>query len=345
MKEKYDVVIIGAGPAGLAAAKCLAENNKEVIVLEKNKMVGNKVCGGGLTKKDFEVTTIPFHLIEREFKSIDLFVNKKLVKIEQEEPFVWTIKRRKLGEWQLQEAKKAGAEVLLNAKVDKIEKNFVAITGKKKIYYDYLIGADGSNSLVRKYLNLKSEKVGVAIEYYIPINEIKNKNLVIYNNLDFNYWYFWIFPQKEFALVGTGADPKKIKIEKLKKYLDFWCERMNIDTKKYELKAALLNYDYRGVKFKNIFLAGDAAGLISALTGEGIYPAIISGNEIARKIINPRHDMRELKKVLKRKRFEERMYFIYSFNKFFNKIFFGLVFLFFKNNKIKKKAVNFFASR
>ena len=47
ISKKYDVVIIGAGPAGLAAARYLAENKKSVLVLEKNKVIGPKVCGGG----------------------------------------------------------------------------------------------------------------------------------------------------------------------------------------------------------------------------------------------------------------------------------------------------------
>ena len=53
--KKYDVIIIGAGPAGLSAAKILAENGKTVLVLEKNKVIGPKVCAGGLTTKDFKL--------------------------------------------------------------------------------------------------------------------------------------------------------------------------------------------------------------------------------------------------------------------------------------------------
>lgn len=342
MKEKYDVVIVGAGPAGLAAAKYLAENDKSVLVLEKNRVVGDKLCAGGLTKKDFEAINPPSYLIERKFNLVDFYIDKRLLKIEMDDCFAWTVNRKKLGEWQLQETEKAGAEVLLNTKVSKIEKDFILTDENKRIFYDYLIGADGSNSLVRKYLDLKTEKVGVAIEYCIPIKDIRNRNAVIYTDLNVNFWYFWVFPHQEFVWVGTGADSKRVNGKELKEKLDSWCQKMEIKTDGYEIKAASLNYDYKGVKFGNIFLAGDAAGLISSLTGEGIHPAIISGVEVGRKIINPKHSFKELKEVLKWKRFEERIVAIYSINKTFAKILFWLAFILLKNDKIKKRAVNFF---
>jgi len=49
--EKYDVVIVGAGPAGLACAKELSKGSKTILLIEKNKIIGPKVCAGGLRKK------------------------------------------------------------------------------------------------------------------------------------------------------------------------------------------------------------------------------------------------------------------------------------------------------
>ena len=49
MENKFDVVIIGAGPAGLKCAEQLKNSNLSVLVIEKNKIIGPKVCAGGLT--------------------------------------------------------------------------------------------------------------------------------------------------------------------------------------------------------------------------------------------------------------------------------------------------------
>ena len=51
MKDKYDVIIVGAGPAGLSCAEVLAKGGKSVLVLEKNNEVGPKICAGGLTAR------------------------------------------------------------------------------------------------------------------------------------------------------------------------------------------------------------------------------------------------------------------------------------------------------
>jgi len=69
LMENYEIVIVGAGPAGLKCAEILAKNNKKVLVLEKNKIIGDKVCAGGLTLRDLELG-IPDKIIQRKFKKI-----------------------------------------------------------------------------------------------------------------------------------------------------------------------------------------------------------------------------------------------------------------------------------
>ncbi|MCK5112533.1 MAG: FAD-dependent monooxygenase, partial [Thermoplasmatales archaeon] len=48
---KYDVVIVGAGPSGSTAAKCLAEKEVKVLLIDKEKFPRDKPCGGGLSTK------------------------------------------------------------------------------------------------------------------------------------------------------------------------------------------------------------------------------------------------------------------------------------------------------
>ena len=75
--EKFEIIIIGAGPTGLRVAKILAEAGKKVLVLEKNSVIGPKICAGGASPKVFQ-QGIPEDLIERKFNSIKIhFANTR----------------------------------------------------------------------------------------------------------------------------------------------------------------------------------------------------------------------------------------------------------------------------
>ncbi|MFH1642239.1 MAG: FAD-dependent monooxygenase [Nanoarchaeota archaeon] len=285
--KRFDVVIVGAGPAGLKAAEILAKH-KKVIVLEKNKVIGPKVCAAGITQKDLEY--IPDELIERKFDSF-FIVSKGRVEIKQK---LYTIERKKLGEYQADLAKKAGAIIKTECEVSQIKDDYV-ITNKGRYYFDYLIGADGSNSIVRKHIGLGSKIMGLGIQYNIKIE--KEEVEIYFDPKKFGLFYAWIFPHKNFTYVGTGS---LIPQKGLKSVLDNFIkeQKLNLDNAKFE--AALINPDYKGYKFNNIFLAGDAAGLANIFSGEGIYQAIVSGEEIAKKIINPKYDCYKLRKIIRK---------------------------------------------
>ena len=75
-------------------------------------------------------------------------------------------------------------------------------------------------------------------------------------------------------------------------------EKNKINTKRGRFEAHPINCDYRGFNFGNIFLIGDAAGLVSGFTGEGIYQALISGDVVARKIIDKNYSSKKIYDIL-----------------------------------------------
>ena len=74
------------------------------------------------------------------------------------------------------------------------------------------------------------------------------------------------------------------------------------DLRNAKCSAGLINYDYRGWQFGNTFLVGDAAGFASALTGEGIYPAIISGESAAQRILEPSCSLERIQNLEKKQK-------------------------------------------
>lgn len=306
IKDHYETVIVGAGPAGLAAAKVLAEAGKEVVIFERNKQIGPKVCAGGLTYKDLEIG-VPKKIIAREFKSILLHSQHGTKKIDIGRPLVYTVDREDLGKWQSKILKTLKIPVFTSTNVVEVDKNYIVLEKGKKVKYDYLIGADGATSLVRRFLNIRSQNLLIAIQYLVP-KKFKDLEL-FYNAEKYGITYLWIFPHKKFTSIGTGVDSVwgKIKTTDLKAKLDDYLKEKGIDRKKCLFQSCPINYDYRGFDFGKIFLTGCAGGFSSGLTGEGIYNAIVTGEEVARKIINPEYNTPKIDEILKYKERQEKL--------------------------------------
>ena len=336
MKNKYDVIIVGAGPAGLSCAEVLAKDGKSVLVLEKNHKVGPKICAGGLTTKVERENLISLKNA-KDFYSFNLHFSKTCKEISDPRPIIATIDRCKLGEILLKKTLKSGAEIKTETAVKEIRENSIIINGQE-IKFDYLVGADGSNSTVRKFLGVKTKKILVTLQYTIPQDVQKFEEMEYFFNSKILNGYFWIFPHENFTAVGAAYYPKNTRQSiHIKECFEKWLKKHEIKTEKLELESFPINFDYQGYEFGNKFLIGDAGGFASGLTGEGIYFAMVSGKEVARKIIDSQYDCPEISKILKIKRRQE--YYLKKIS-FLNNIFPNLGFniiAFFLNYKWFKK--------
>lgn len=293
------VVIIGAGPGGLACATLLAQNGVRVLVLERKQRVGPKPCGGGITWSGL-VRRVPRSLIERAFRQQYIHTDWQRFIISQDSPIIATISREKMGQWMLHQAEAAGVQVRTGMRLRRIEAHRVVVTtiaGETLPFdFSYLVGADGSNSLVRRYLRLPSERIGIGIHYMVP-GRFQNMEWHLNTSL-FANGYAWIFPLQGAASVGVytvrGACPPSVMVQRLNQ----WARQRNIDCRGLRPEAGLINFDYRGWRFGRFMLVGDAAGLASGLTGEGMYPAIVSGEAAARSILDPRYHSVDLNRII-----------------------------------------------
>jgi len=278
----------------------LQKVKKNILILEKNKEIGPKICAGGLTTKikDFGLS---LDMADILFSSIRInFWGKKRI-ISKKNPFVGTIDREKLGKILLEKLSDS-VEVKNCSKVAKINDNFIEVDNQT-IKYKYLVGADGSNSIVRKFLRLKTKKILTALQYIIP-KQFEELELFISPSL-FGWGYAWIFPHKNYTSIGCVRDKRFLRGSSMKDNFDKWLKNKNIEIKGIDLQGAIINFDYQGFDFGNKFLVGDAAGFASGITGEGIYFAMVSGSEVAKKIINPNYKTPEIHKILKIKRIQE----------------------------------------
>ena len=306
--ESFDVIIIGAGPAGLKCAETLGETKLKILLLDKKKIIGPKICAGGLTALDAHFK-IP---IEKtlSFKTQHVILNGKETEFSLENPLL-TIDRYDLGQFQLKLIKKfKNIEIKTNILVKEINKNHILTNESKKYSFKTLIGADGSTSLVRKYLGLES-KIYLGIQYKIPIKH--NKLVWFLNPKLLTSGYGWIFPHKNFTSAGVFFNPKHINSKKAKEVLNKLLDDYGLDYSNSTFEGSPTNCLFKGLQFDNIFLVGDAAGLVSADTGEGISYALASGYDVAKHIIDNNYQFDKVKNILKYKRRQE--FFLWIFDR------------------------------
>ena len=98
--ETFDVIIVGGGPAGLICAKSLANSDLSVLLIEKDTIFGDKVCAGGLTRKDLPILSLPDEMIGQKVYHTALHSVKRKSQAITPDPVVVTIDRKVLGEWQ-----------------------------------------------------------------------------------------------------------------------------------------------------------------------------------------------------------------------------------------------------
>jgi geranylgeranyl reductase len=298
--NRYDVIIVGAGPAGLRCSKLLAEEGAKVLVLERKAQTGNKVCAGGITWSGL-IDRIPSFLIERSFSSQFVSTRYQNIKISSDHPIIATVNRKKLGRYMHEEAQCSGADIINSASVTQIDDTSVTYQHgnvEKKCYFDYLVGADGSFSRVRKFLGIPIEKTGPGINYTCPL--ICESMEWHFDSGKFGSGYAWVFPHRDTASIGAYCTDNSVKVSTLNRHLLEWAKKKNLNLKGQKLQAERLNSDFRGFRFGRTFLVGDAAGLASPLTGEGIYPAFVSGEAAANTIINPEYQAKDLKKLTRK---------------------------------------------
>jgi len=296
-------IIVGAGPGGLACAARLAGHGHQVLVLEQKPAPGPKVCAGGIPARAATELGLPRELFDREFPIQHVVTPWQRATIAERHPIISTIPRPRLGTWMAQEAIRHGAVLRSGCHVTAVDEGLVRL-GRETLRCHHLVGADGSGSLVRRRLGLSSRFMGAGVHFEVP-GDFPHMEWHLEPDL-FGSGYAWIFPFQGWASVGAYAERTHVHPARLLAGLVRWAANRGIPLHGLRPRAALVNADHQGLHFGQIHLVGDAAGLASGFTGEGISAAILSGWMVADSIAGSPADGR-LARLLVRQRQHHRL--------------------------------------
>jgi len=269
--------IVGCGINGAYLAWKLSKNN-EVEVFEKNSVIGEKPCSELISERIWNFVPKRNDLIRNVIEKLIIHFPKKDLKIKFY-PKMLVVDRKQLANYIVELAKQNGAKINLNSEV----KRFFYIKNKRpqiyisdKIYeFDYLIGCDGYNSIIRKSLGIKDPLCILGI--YTRIKKKSKINVI--NVYPLKNGISWAIPRKNDIEYGVYERADIARNE-----FNNFCKRMKIKPK--EIYSHLIPSRLTKMQKGRIALSGDAIGLTKPWSYGGIVWGLIADDILIKNFPN-----------------------------------------------------------
>ena len=291
--QRFDVVVIGAGPAGSATAHWLATDGASVLLVDKARFPRDKPCGGGVTLRAAQ--QLPFAIdpiVEDVVETFELRLRYgPAFERNGRGPLCYMTQRKRLDHFLAERAADAGAEFRDGVRVE-LRDGGAHVDGER-VAADAIIGADGVNGITARALGCEYGH-GVALEGNIRYDSVERSRYAGRLVLELGVvpgGYGWVFPKGDHVNFGVGG--WESEGPRLRAHLRRLCEAHGVDAAGLtDLRGYRLPFRRAGSQLiKNkVLLVGDAAGLVDPLSGDGMYEAFVSARLAAEAILRDETD-------------------------------------------------------
>ncbi len=287
MNERFDLIVVGAGPAGSSCAERAAELGLRVAVFEKAVFPRSKPCAGGLSSRALGLLGPSVNsIIHHKLRTSEISIGRRVtVTWTGRDTSVATTSRKELDQYLAERAIRAGARVEFGAAVDSVTDlgdRVEIVVGSRTLSAPHLVAADGVRGSIRGMVGMPTLRLSAAA--YARVFPDRSSDLepfldrVMIDGDACRGGYGWIFPKRDHLNIGVCGTaplgPDYIRDA------DRFIEKRGLSSWRMEghfARPTPAEVKQAGLAKGRILVVGDAAGLADPITGEGISYSIASG--------------------------------------------------------------------